>query len=224
MPRGNLESFEPRPLLLIEAKRQLRNGSIYECLIKLRKQKVDLNLVVDFDHQLFLSKVPEFVADCLNGNAELLSLLISSLENGNIAFRKYGYLIFDGFHEHNDAAFFNSKVNIVCSALRLEMSKELGAGRVDALNPILCSFAKQYPPQLVCALKLIRKVFAVDNDRQLYGSKAQSALKYLSFVTDTENLFRAALSECDFGMCRAIARQSQMDPKVAKSHLLILFS
>ena len=214
MPRGNLECFEPRSLLLIEARRQLQQGAIYECLLSLRRQRIDLNLLVDFDYQLFLSSTTAFVFKCLQDNSEVLSLLISSLENGNVTIRKYGYVLYgDNLGPHDDG-FFKDKVNTVCSALRVDLIKELDAGKTNAINPILCSFAKEVPPQLECALMLIRKVFVGEDHRNLNGSKVQSALKYLSFLVDNERLFRAALGECDFGMCRAIARQSQMDPKV----------
>ena len=221
MPRGNLESFEPRSLLLMEARRQLEQGALYECLLKLRRQRIDLNLLVDFNYQLFLSSANTLVSKCLQENAELLSLLISSLENGNVALKKYGYILYrDGdLGPHNDG-FFKDKINIVCSALRADLMSELEAGKTNAMNPILCSFAKQVPPQLESALQLINNVLVQEDHRDLNGSKVSGALKYLSFLVDNESLFRAALGECDFGMCRAIARQSQMDPKVLYSLLL----
>lgn len=43
--------------------------------------------------------------------------------------------------------------------------------------------------------------------------KMQAAIKYLAFLADGSQLFEAALSVCDFHMCRIIARQCQMDPK-----------
>ena len=214
MPRGNLECFEPRSLLLIEARRQLEKGELYDCLLNLRRQRIDLNLLVDFNYQIFLSSTNVFISTCLQKNAELLSLLISSLENGNVAMKKYGYIYRDDILGPYDGGFFKDKINAVCSALRADLMKELEAGRMNAINPILCSLAKQVPPQLESALLLIRKFFVRDDHCNLNGSKVSGALKYLSFLVDFERLFRAALGECDFGMCRAIARISQMDPKV----------
>jgi hypothetical protein len=99
---------------------------------------------------------------------------------------------------------------------------------MSALQPTLCTYARQRPPLLVEALALIRDVCASPdaagiaptnggNARaggSLSTGKVQSALRYLAFLADGTALFDAALGDCDFDMARAVARQCQMDPKV----------
>jgi elongator complex protein 1 len=184
-------------------------------------QRIDLNLVVDYKRSVFFENVAEFVSKSLGANSELLSLLISSLENANVGLRKYGSAMTDASDSKEDIEFFRCKVNMVCSSIQTELIRELDTGRVNAVNPILCALAKQEPAQLVEALSLVRRIFAGDNDALLSGPRAQAALKYLAFLIDSERVFRAALGECDFSMCRAIGRQSQMDPKVLYNFLYV---
>ena len=134
------------------------------------------------------------------------------------------------------------KVNVVCEALRAALLPRLrgpsstaaaapsvaGAEAMSALQPTLCTYARQRPPLLVEALALIRDVCASPdaagiaptnggNARaggSLSTGKVQSALRYLAFLADGAALFDAALGDCDFDMARAVARQCQMDPKV----------
>ena len=63
---------------------------------------------------------------------------------------------------------------------------------------------------LIDALKVIRSVA----DDVLQSSKCVNALKYLAFLANSDQIFNAALENCDFLMATSIARISQMDPKV----------
>lgn len=89
LPRGNIEAFEPRPLILMKARQLLRSLRVLDCLILLRRQRVDLNYVVDFNPELFLTNISDLVAQALAVNPELLSLLISALEPADSSVSKY---------------------------------------------------------------------------------------------------------------------------------------
>ena len=83
------------------------------------------------------------------------------------------------------------------------------------------------PPNLVEALDVVRSNGAngKNNDEEskvrengiikesLSSNKVQGLIRYLVFLADSEQIFNAALASCDFEMCRAVARQCQMDPK-----------
>lgn len=202
LPRGNLEQFEPRPLLLQKAALLMESGSYYECLVLLRRQKIDLNLLVDYNPAAFLAGIPSLVTRCIESNADFISLLLSSLVN----------------RSDPKVPFSANKINTVCSAVREQLTEKLkyvsfktekdSSSYQHILNATLCSLAKQEPPLLYEALSHI------SSTSSLSGPMASAALKYLSFLASHEALFNAALGECDFAMCRAIGRQSQMDPKV----------
>ena len=92
MPRGNLEAFEPRPLVLLQARMLIDRGDLLQALLVLRRQRVDLNYLVDYRPVAFLAGVDVFVDGALRGtgtNAEVLSLLVSSLDPADTTRTKY---------------------------------------------------------------------------------------------------------------------------------------
>jgi elongator complex protein 1 len=86
------------------------------------------------------------------------------------------------------------------------------------LLPIL-SVCEENPPQLVEALHLIKENTlsqhsATSRKPPLFSDRAQSSIQYLAFLADYELLFETALGIYDYDIARAVARNSQMDPKV----------
>jgi elongator complex protein 1 len=217
LSRGNLETFEPRPLVLMQARQLLDKNQIFECVVFLRRQKVDINFVVDYDCQRFLDNAKRFVEDSMAKNADILSLFLSSLEPNVNSLVKYPYasskLIstvtqgaaqLEAPHQPLNG---NDKVNVVCEAIRAELSRLWQASSnsgcapsLATLNPILCTFAKQRPPLLYEGLALISQRFCSSvtstmssRVSQLASSKVSSAIKYLLFLADGVDVFNAAL-------------------------------
>lgn len=244
MPRGNLETFEPRPLILMKARKLLERKQIYDCLVLFRRQKVDLNYLVDHDPTVFFNNVSSFVRETMKSDPEYLSLFISSLEPGNASVIKYPIAIVGRLADQpvvkprNDDDRIaegvcwkdvrgQSKVDTVCRAIRVELLQLLQE-HPGALQPLLCTYARQQPPLLEDALAYISRHYspiqpsgteigtqAHNKDRAtvLSSTKVQSAIKYLAFLAEGSKLFEAALGVCDFQMARAVARLCQMDPK-----------
>lgn len=243
MPRGNLEGFEPRPLIFLKARELLDKSELLPCLLLLRRQKVDLNYLIDYNPVLFLQCVVPLVRETLTLNPDLLSLLVSSLEPGDTTASKYPtpapvdtmseFIIWRAnqlpvmdFYEGS------KKVNMVCSAVRDALLKYLDHSQGERVNaalyPALCTYAKQNPPMLVEALTLIKTVTSSSDKgpgqgQLLPASKAPAAIKYLALLAEGSALFDAALGCCDFDMARAVARQCQMDPKAYLPLLKVCF-
>ena len=237
LPRGNLEVFEPRPLILMKARLLLSDQEgFYECLKLLRRQKIDLNYIVDYNPKLFMANIASFIRTTLATNADYLSLFISSLEPGNASIFKYplaivgqatltpstttganpmSEIIIDSLTWADFAG--PQKVDHVCSYMLRELLLLLNEGKHEALNPILCCYAKPNPPLLEDALTCISSHFIgntpVNRAAALASPKVQSAIKYLAFLAEGQKLFEAAIGQYDFVMARAVARQCQMDPK-----------
>lgn len=224
MPRGNLETFEPRILVLLSAQKLLDANCYLKCLVLFRRQRVDLNYLVDYDPTLFMTNIPCLVTDALAADTDLLSLFILALDPANVAITKYYRSMIVSNKQskcHDVVANGVEKVNKVCEAMRNALLRCLYKNRDDgslefdtivdtrALNPILCTLAKQDPPALVEALQTIRRVSNITKS----GPLLQGSLKYLAFLVQSEPLFQAALGSCDFDVTRAVARQCQMDPK-----------
>lgn len=255
MPRGNLEGIEPRWLAIRKARAMLRSDLYYDCLVFLRRQRIDLNLMHDDSPSNFFANVAKLVQDCVSKTScDFLSLFLSSLDPADVTSTKYASDYQDRKIVISDAV--EDKVNKICSAIRQSLlpfvlhkqasssdnRKKTSADSVAVVQAMLCSYAKQQPAMLTEALSLIKveilglldKVVASSeadvsaeietllSDKSataslgkiLSTSKAQSLIKYVAFLVEKEALFNAALSDCDFSMCRAVAKQCQMDPKV----------
>lgn len=232
LPRGNLETFEPRPLIILRAQQLLNAGQLVDCLVLLRLQRIDLNYLVDFDPSIFFNRLSQFVPAALAQKADLLSLFLTSLEAVDVTTTKF--VLFDETSRANrvrrqqliaEQGFVgDSKVNLVClrvreTLLQWQQQQEAAspstssAQKVAAVHALLCTFAKQRPPLLVDALRFIKSTCKVTGPAATVSVSLQAAIKYLVFLVDGAVLFDAALGDCEFDMARAVARQCQMDPK-----------
>ncbi|KAJ3499885.1 hypothetical protein NLJ89_g10033 [Agrocybe chaxingu] len=61
MPRGNLETINPRPLVMEVVKQDLDTGSYRKAFFACRKHRIDLNVIVDHNPEKFLGDIPSFV-------------------------------------------------------------------------------------------------------------------------------------------------------------------
>mmetsp|Transcript_8246 Transcript_8246/g.24364 ORF Transcript_8246/g.24364 Transcript_8246/m.24364 type:complete len:1393 (-) Transcript_8246:1544-5722(-) len=225
MPRGNLESIYPRALVLQFLMARITAGAYGEAFRMMRKHKVDLNLIVDLHPTEFLeSGITSFVKQV--NNIDYLNLFISTLQNYDVTQarfpvptwiqskneKKKGSELFD----------FSTKVNSICRKARSVMMDIEKAGEKPStyyLLPVLSTFAKENPPKLDEALSLIkddalRLVSVKSSTNPLFSENAQSSIKYLALLAEYELLFETALGMYDFDIARAVARNSQMDPKV----------
>ena len=90
----------------------------------------------------------------------------------------------------------------------------------EYLLPILSTFAKEDPPRLEDALLLIKENAerhpkpVASSKPLLFSDAAQHSIQYLAFLAEYELLFSRALGLYDYDLARAVARNSQMDPKV----------
>ena len=237
LPRGNLEGIYPRALVLPHIMSLIDDDQYHLALDMMRRQKVDMNLIVDMNP-----------TKCLEGGlrkmvgqvkkTDHLNLFLASLQNHDITqwqyripswFRRKGEG--SGGGEHSDAVTppsdfdFTTKVNQICSKMReamMDMETNDFAAKGQFLLPILSTFAKENPPQLDSALQLIKEDAASVASKGRVSKKksillldhTQSSIKYLAFLADYELLFDTALGMYDFELAKAVARNSQMDPKV----------
>ena len=228
MPRGNLEGISPRGLVLPYVMSKIENGELHEAFDIMRRQRVDLNLIVDLNPTNFLSCTADQLI-CQVDKIDNINLFISSLTDLNSTF-KYPVpnWIRQGIPSATNIYGEDSKVNVVCKKMRKLMldaeangvtssSKVIEKGHF--LLPILSTFAKESPPKVEEALSLIKES-ALSKEQQsksksvLISDYAQSSIQYLAFLSDYELLFNTALGMYDFDLAKAVARHSQMDPKV----------
>lgn len=227
MPRGNLEGIHPRALVLRFVMTKIMECDYGDAFRMMRKHKVDLNLIVDIDPWGFLeSGVSKFLEQV--PVIDHLNLFIANLQNTNVTesrfpvppfIRRPKYGSKDGQQPPFD---FATKVNQVCSAVREAMLRFESNGNKPSryyLLPVLSTFAKEAPPRLDEALSLIKENAVKQHPSNskknpLFSEAAQSSIHYLAFLAEYELLFETSLGMYDYEVARAVARNSQMDPKV----------
>jgi len=232
LPRGNLEGVSPRALVLPHIMSLIHNDQYHLALDMMRRQKVDMNLIVDMDPAKYLKGggLRKLVGQVTA--IDHLNLFLASLQDYDVTQWKYripSWLFSRDETEMNiesrKSIDFSTKVNQVCTTIRNEMMQMQSDGSCSPDHfflPILSTFAKQNPPQLQNALELIKEdaILTVSKNSQsklksiLLSDHAQSSITYLAFLADYELLFDTALGMYDFDLAKAVARNSQMDPKV----------
>ena len=230
MPRGNIETVHPRALLLRHSVHLIEEGNFSDAFAMLRRHRVDLNLLVDLDPITFLNSSEEFLEQIVS--IDHINLFIANLQNVDTT--KTSIPVPQWWRRKAETSQdlgsfdFQTKVNRVCHTLRAAMVQfeTRGATRLGRtipeshfLLPVLSSYAKENPPQLESALKMIKSSALAkhptvsSNSPALFSDYAQKAIQYLAFLADYELLFETALRLYDFDIARAVARNSQMDPK-----------
>lgn len=232
LPRGNLEGIYPRALVLPYVMKLITKERYNDALDIMRKQKVDMNLIIDMNPGRFISS--DSLGKLIDQVRKIdhLNLFIASLQNYDVTEWKYKIPIWlkSSFGEHQTDDYpsfaFSCKVNSICSMMRKEMmshDKSNESNEGNFLLPILSTYAKETPPQLESALCLIKKeaekeeadtVIGGRKRSYLFSDGAQNSIQYLAFLADYEVLFNTALGMYDFELAKAVARNSQMDPKV----------
>ncbi|XP_001657869.2 putative elongator complex protein 1 isoform X1 [Aedes aegypti] len=203
LPRGNLEAIAPRILSLCLVADHLNALEYHEAFDILRKERINLNLIVDHNPHLFLSNLDRFLEEITNVN--WLNLFISDLQNQDVCSDMYesNYLgrevsAIDGYQ-------VDSKSEFLCDRL-LQAFNSAKTG----INYML--------PKITCYVKkgMLEKALEVIWDLKKMPSKgddADEALKYLLYLVNVNDLFNVALGMYDFGLVLFVATKSQKDPK-----------
>jgi elongator complex protein 1 len=231
MPRGNLEGVSPRALVLRYVLTKITSGEYMDAFRMMRRQKVDLNILVDVNPWHFLDEgVSTFLEQV--EVIDHLNLFISCLQNWDITKSRFPvphWLSHNTLQTEGQKEFdFTTKVNQVCRKARSIMLQSEtegcmpGGRKVEIghfLLPILSTFAKENPPQLEEAMNLIKDNALKNHPPSskkppLFSDIAQHSIHYLAFLAEYELLFETALGMHDYDLARAVARNSQMDPKM----------
>ncbi|CAG8480292.1 12289_t:CDS:10 [Ambispora gerdemannii] len=204
MPRGNLETIHPRAFVLAAVRQHLNDLDYRSGFVICRKHKLDFNILYDHAPDTFLRNVKTFVEQV--SEVDYLNLFLSSLRNEDVTLTMYPYSSDDksengGSQKPRDQ---KQKVNIICDSIR-EILENLDLKRY--IQSILTTYVQKTPPDLEPALKLLVVLKEKDFDC------AEDALKFITFLVDTDKLYDVALGMYDFTLVLMIAQQSQRDPR-----------
>lgn len=195
MPRGNLETIHPRGLLLEHIKSLLNNKEYLEAFLICRKNRLDLNLLIDYDPHSFVENISMALSQI--ENPEYVNLLIASLKDERVTETIYK----NSFIKMGENDDFKGKVNVLCDWI---VSALEALDKEKYFNSILTGLSKKSPPDLESATRRIL------NLKETKGSEfADDAIKYLIFLADPDKLFDYALGVYDLELVVMVAQNSQ---------------
>lgn len=224
-PRGNLETICPRIMVLSAIRKFIKQKNYKDAFITCRTHRIDLDILHDYDPELFFNNVETFINQI--SKVEYLDLFVSCLHEEDATVTKYRETINDAgitqeeikrdgdtlqpafrkkFHHKKEKVFANfndSKVNRICEAILNVLLKPEYFTKY--LQTILTAYACEKPANLTEALTLIGNM---DNQEQ-----KETAVTHLCFLQDVNKLYRTCLGLYDVKLTLVIAQQSQMDPK-----------
>lgn len=212
MPRGNLETIQPRVLSLVIIGEFLDAHAYHKAFDLLRKQRINLNLLVDHSPVDFLAHIAEFIADI--DNIQWLNLFLSDLQNEDVTATMYA-----SNYQHlkerigvRQSVFSDTnKIAVICEKFCEEFEKN---PTTKHLLPMITAHVKR--KNLEKALEILWRVRqfelnAADGKRATVT--AQDALKYLLYLVNVNDLYDVALGMYDFDLVLFVAQKSQKDPK-----------
>jgi len=205
LPRGNLETIYPRYLSLEMVKNLLDSLEYFKAFEILRKERINLNVLVDHDPALFLANIGKFVEEI--SNAQWLSLFVSDLQNFDVTSEMYA-------SNYSRKALYptnystQNKINLVCQ----ELINILEHDDRYILTMLTC-MVKQ--GQLDVALKKTwnLKVHEETENCPIQNVNSEEAFKYLLYLVNVNELYNVALGLYDFPLVLFVAKRSQKDPK-----------
>lgn len=128
-PRGNLETVCPRPVVFEAIDKFARRADYFNAFKLCRRQRVDMNHIVDADYTLFLESIPRFVTEV--DKASHLSIFMTFLSGDSM------------------------KTNSVCKAIVQFLKNVDGSERY--LNALLTGLIRQEPSDIDGALEQVQK-------------------------------------------------------------------
>lgn len=221
MPRGNLETIHARVLSLVIIGELLDGHQYGKAFDLLRKQRINLNLLVDHNPADFLAHINEFISDI--NNIQWLNLFLTDLQNDDVTVTMYAsnyqHLMdrltsrASAFNDSNQ----NDKIDVICGRFLAEFGKET---TTKYLLPLITAHVKQ--KNLEEALQLLWRVRQTEFNGNAAGDvttrtgtapSALEALKYLLYLVNVNDLYDVALGMYDFDLVIFVAQKSQKDPK-----------
>ncbi|XP_043669587.1 elongator complex protein 1 isoform X1 [Vespula pensylvanica] len=210
MPRGNLECIQPRALSLYIIGEHLKKCEYFAAFDLMKKQRINLNLIYDYEPQIFLQNAKKFVEDITN--PQWLSLFLSELQNEDVTSTIYSNCYLNCKKQPESILQNGNKVSLVCNLLRSILEEKNNADFF--VQPILISLVKNHEQQgLEGALKKLKEIKGLESTESVRSISSEDALKYLLYLVDVNVLFDTALGMYDFELAMLVASKSQKDPK-----------
>jgi len=202
MPRGNLEVIQPRSLAIIMVADLLEERKYHDAFLLARRQRMNLNLLVDHNIADFMTHCDKFVAQ-ISPNSDHLNIFLADLLEEDVCSTMYS-----SQYPGRKVSPLSGKVSKVCARVREELTmQDSTEHKVDNLLPILGTLVRD-------GGKLEEALVKIKNIQEAgLKSVVDNALRFLTYMVDVNALFDVALGTYNFELVIMVAEKSQKDPK-----------
>ncbi|KAF8587053.1 IKI3-domain-containing protein [Ramaria rubella] len=138
MPRGNLETIMPRPLVMEKVRMDVLRGDYRAAFLACRKHRVDLNVIVEMDPVAFTTNIAAFVAHL--DDVDYINLFLSGVGRSKLP---------------------RETTNTLCDGIRMELQRR---DVKKFVNSILTAHIVKTPPDYGAGLSLLLKLRDTDSD------------------------------------------------------------
>ncbi|OBZ69676.1 Elongator complex protein 1 [Grifola frondosa] len=132
MPRGNLETINPRPLVMEIVRQDIDSIRYAKAFAACRKHRIDLNVFVEHDRAAFMEHLPAFVEQV--DDVDYINLFLTSLGQGPLP---------------------ADVVATLCDSMRIELEKK---DLRKYINSILTAHVVKRPPDYEAGLTLLLRL------------------------------------------------------------------
>ncbi|KAL6305119.1 IkappaB kinase complex IKAP component [Sparassis latifolia] len=155
MPRGNLETINPRPFVMNIVRHEIDDGNYGKAFLACRKHRVDLNVLVQHNQAAFKERIPSFIEQI--DDVDYINLFLTNLGQGPLPANDITDLC-DSIRAELEKKDLNRYINSILTAHVVKTPPDHEAGLALLLR------LRGSEPQLVeDAVKYI--IFLVDADR-----------------------------------------------------------
>ncbi|KAG1767483.1 pol II transcription elongation factor [Suillus placidus] len=193
MPRGNLETINPRPMVMEVVKSDLDAGLWRKAFLACRKHRIDFSIIVEHNQEAFMASIPAFVEQI--EDVDYLNLFLTSVGRSQLPADVVANVC-DSVRQDLEDRNLTKYVNSILTAYVVKSPPDHEAGlvlllRLRGVNPSLVDEAVKYIIFLVDADRLFDTALGM-YDFSLVLMVAQHAQKdpreYLPFLRELRAL------------------------------------
>lgn len=224
MPRGNLETIYPRPLVIAAICHHIETYEYMKAFLICRSQRVDMNLLYDFAPIQFLDQIPSIIEQLRK--VEHIDLLLSQLRwailrdicrrllTGNSDIDTTATLYKEIIPISDSVPWTSSeaqkeaptekitgtkKVNHICEAFLKVLPRYQATNLQNTITAHLC----KTPPDIEASLLWISDLRVSNSDL------VDDSIEHVCFLADPNQVYDASLGLYDLDLALLVAQQSQ---------------
>ncbi|KAG2158594.1 pol II transcription elongation factor [Suillus bovinus] len=193
MPRGNLETINPRPMVMEVVKNDLNAGLWRKAFMACRKHRIDFSIIVEHNQEVFMAGIPAFVEQI--EDVDYINLFLTSVGRSQLPAEVVANVC-DSVRQNLEDRDLTKYVNSILTAYVVKSPPDHEAGlalllHLRGVNPSLVEEAVKYIIFLVDADRLFDTALGM-YDFSLVLMVAQHAQKdpreYLPFLRELRAL------------------------------------